>query len=76
MAGTEAIDDEMETSLYQPVKQFLESLGFRVKGEIGGCDLVGITEGTPPVVVIGEMKLTFNLDLKQIPVRLHHSLRA
>jgi hypothetical protein len=53
----------METSLYQPVKQFLESLGFQVKGEIGGCDLVGIAEGTPPVVVVGEMKLTFNLDL-------------
>ena len=53
----------METNLYQPVKQFLESLGFHVKGEIGGCDLVGLAEGTPPVVVIGEMKLTFNLDL-------------
>ena len=45
------------------VKQFLESLGFHVKGEIGGCDLVGIAEGSPPVVVIGELKLTFNLDL-------------
>ena len=53
----------METSLYAPVKQFLESLGFHVKGEIGGCDLVGIAEGSPPVVVIGELKLTFNLDL-------------
>jgi len=53
----------METSLYAPVKQFLENLGFHVKGEIGGCDLVGIAEGSPPVVVIGELKLTFNLDL-------------
>ena len=53
----------METSLYAPVKQFLESLGFHVKGEIGGCDLVGIAEGSSPVVVIGELKLTFNLDL-------------
>jgi hypothetical protein len=53
----------METSLYKPVKQFLESLGYHVKGEVGGCDLVGIAEGTPSVVVIGEMKLTFNLDL-------------
>ena len=53
----------METSLYAPVKQFLESLGFHVKGEIGGCDLVGIAEGSPPVVVIGELKLIFNLDL-------------
>ena len=53
----------METSLYVPVKQFLENLGFHVKGEIGGCDLVGIAEGSPPVVVISELKLTFNLDL-------------
>jgi hypothetical protein len=53
----------METSLYLPVKQFLESLGFRVKGEIGGCDVVGLVEGAPPVIVIGELKLTFNLDL-------------
>jgi hypothetical protein len=53
----------METSLYPPVKKFLEGLGFQVKGEIGGCDLVGIAGDAPPVVVIGEMKLTFNLDL-------------
>jgi hypothetical protein len=53
----------METTLYVPVKQFLESLGFAVKGEIGGCDLVGVAEGSPPVIVIGEMKLAFNLDL-------------
>jgi len=42
---------------------FLESLGFHVKGEVGGGDLVGIAEGTATVVVIGELKLTFNLDL-------------
>jgi hypothetical protein len=53
----------METKLYLPVKRFLEGLGFKVKGEIGGCDLVAIAEGSPPVVIIGELKLTFNLDL-------------
>jgi hypothetical protein len=53
----------METNLYLPVKKFLEGLGFTVKGEIGGCDLVAIAAGSPPVVVIGELKLTFNLDL-------------
>ena len=52
----------LETSLYRPVKRFLESLGYEVKGEIGGCDLVGVSQdGT--VVVIGELKLRFNLDL-------------
>ena len=28
----------METSLYQPVKAFLEAAGYEVKGEVGGCD--------------------------------------
>ena len=53
----------METALYQPVKQFLEKLGFSVKGEIGGCDLVGLSGSEPPVVVICELKLSFNLEL-------------
>ena len=53
----------MERSLYPPVKRFLESFCFHMKGEIGSCDLVGIVDGSPPVVVIGELKLTFSLDL-------------
>ncbi len=53
----------METSLYLPVKRFLENLGFEVKGEVCGCDLVALKEGAPAAVVIGELKLTFNLDL-------------
>ena len=31
-----------ETSLYMPVKRFLESLDFVVKGEVAGCDVVGL----------------------------------
>ncbi|MCO5151902.1 MULTISPECIES: DUF2161 domain-containing phosphodiesterase [unclassified Shinella] len=53
----------METSLYLPVKGFLEKAGYVVKGEIGGCDLVGLSNDDPPVVVICELKLTFNLEL-------------
>ncbi|MHA6687709.1 DUF2161 domain-containing phosphodiesterase [Mesorhizobium sp. A556] len=52
-----------ETSLYGPVKRFLDSLGFTVKGEIGSCDIVGLRDGEPPVVVICELKLQFNLEL-------------
>ena len=52
----------METSLYLPVKQFLEGLGFTVKGEVGGCDLVALgNDGA--IIVIGKMKLSFNLEL-------------
>lgn len=53
----------METSLYLPVKAFLEAAGYAVKGEIGGCDLVGLSEGDPTVVVVCELKLSFNLEL-------------
>jgi hypothetical protein len=52
-----------ETSLYAPVKRFLESLGFDVKGEICNCDLVALRGDEPPLVVIGELKLGFNLEL-------------
>lgn len=53
----------METSLYQPVKSFLEAAGYAVKGEIGSCDLVGLSLSDPSIVVVCELKLTFNLEL-------------
>jgi hypothetical protein len=53
----------LETSLYSPVKSFLEGLGFVVKGEIGGCDLLALSDDSPPIVVICELKLKFNLEL-------------
>jgi hypothetical protein len=52
-----------ETSLYGPVKRYLETLGYTVKGEVCGCDLVAIRGDEPPLVVIGELKLSFSLDL-------------
>jgi len=59
-------DRTHETFLYPPVKRFLESRGLEVKGEICGCDLVALRAGAsepPPLVVVGELKLGFNLDL-------------
>ena len=52
-----------ETSLYRPVKRYLEKRGFTVKGEVCGCDLVALRGDEPPVVVIGELKLSFSLEL-------------
>ena len=46
----------MEANLYPPVKRFLERLGFEVKGEICGCDLVAIKDGAPAAMIIGELK--------------------
>jgi hypothetical protein len=54
---------ETETALYAPVKRFLEAQGFTVKGEVCGCDLVALRDNEPPIVVVGELKLKFNLEL-------------
>jgi hypothetical protein len=53
----------METSLYLPVKHFLEASGYVVKGEVGGCDVLGLSDGDPTVMVVCELKLSFNLEL-------------
>lgn len=50
-----------ETSLYPPVKAFLERQGYTVKGEIGRCDVVARRGDEPPVIV--ELKTGFNLEL-------------
>ena len=52
-----------ETDLYLPLKAYLEGAGYDVKGEVNGCDLVGVREGEPAVLVVCEMKLSFNLEL-------------
>ena len=53
----------METDLYPPIKRHLERLGLEVKGEVCGCDLVALSDGLPELVVIGEMKQSFTLEL-------------
>ena len=50
-----------EAALYGPVKRFLERLGYEVKGEVRGCDLVARRGDEPPVIV--ELKLRFTLML-------------
>lgn len=52
-----------ETSLYLPVKRFLESLGLAAKGEIGGVDIVALGAEEPVRVVVAELKIGFNLEL-------------
>jgi hypothetical protein len=51
-----------ETELYAPVKSLFEGLGYEVKSEVNGCDLIALREEeTEPVIV--ELKKTFNLPL-------------
>lgn len=52
-----------ESDLYLPLKAFMESLGFSVKGEVNNCDLLGLKDGEAPILIICEMKLSFNLEL-------------
>ena len=53
----------METSLYLPVKKFLEKLGFEAKGEVCGCDIVAVHPSSDTALVIAELKLAFTLEL-------------
>lgn len=48
-----------ESDLYLPIKQFLESQNYEVKGEVKDCDVVAIRGEEEPVVV--ELKLSINL---------------
>lgn len=51
----------LESDLYAPVKALLEGQGYVVKGEVRGCDVVGVRGAEPPVVV--ELKRAFGLGL-------------
>ena len=51
----------LESDLYAPVKALLEGQGYIVKGEIRGCDVVGVRGKEPPVIV--ELKRIFGLGL-------------
>jgi hypothetical protein len=47
-----------ESDLYLPVKRHLEALGYTVRGEVGRCDVVGVSGET---MVAVELKLVFGL---------------
>lgn len=49
-----------ETDLYAPVKAWLERLGYEVKAEVGGVDVLALRDGVPLVV---ELKAQFSLTL-------------
>ena len=51
----------LESDLYAPVKALLEGQGYVVKGEVRGCDVVGVRGEEPPVIV--ELKRSFGLGL-------------
>ncbi len=50
-----------ESDLYLPLKRFLESQHYEVKGEVLDCDVLAVRGKEAPVIV--ELKLTLNLDV-------------
>ena len=48
-----------ESDLYPPLKAFLESQNYEIKGEVGNCDVFAIRGTEPPLIV--ELKLSLNL---------------
>lgn len=49
-----------ETELYEPCKKLLESLGYRVKAEVGAVDIMAVKED---YIVMIELKLSLSLKL-------------
>ena len=60
-AGRDPKSRSGERALYEPVKTFLVAQGYDVKGEVEGCDVVGLREGEPPLIV--ELKQRLNAEL-------------
>jgi len=50
-----------ESDLYPPLKRFLESQRYEVKGEVQECDILAVRGTETPVIV--ELKLSVNLDV-------------
>jgi hypothetical protein len=50
-----------ESDLYLPLKRFLESQNYEVKGEVQDCDVLAVRGEEVPLVV--ELKLSFNLNV-------------
>ncbi len=50
-----------ESDLYLPLKRFLGSQGYEVKGEVHDCDVLAVRGEEVPVAV--ELKLSLNLDV-------------
>lgn len=50
----------MEKDLYEPVKSYLEALGYEVKGEVKNCDITALRDGE---LIVVELKRGFTLEL-------------
>lgn len=49
-----------ESDLYGPVRDYLEGLGYEVKGEVRDCDITALRDGE---LIVVELKRGFTLEL-------------
>ena len=54
------MDRLLERDLYGPVRDYLVSLGYDVKGEVLDCDLTAVRDGE---LIVVELKRGFTLEL-------------
>ena len=50
----------LESDLYGPVRDYLQALGYEVKGEVKGCDVTAMRDGE---LIVVELKRGFTLEL-------------
>ena len=50
----------LEQDLYAPVRDYLESLGYEVKGEVKSCDMTALRNGE---LIVVELKRGFTLEI-------------
>ena len=50
----------LERDLYGPVRDYLQSLGYEVKGEVKNCDVTALRDGE---LIVVELKRGFTLEL-------------
>ena len=53
-----------EKDLYGPVRDYLENLGYQVKGEVKDCDIAALRDGE---LIVVELKRGFQHHLHQLP---------
>lgn len=59
-SGDTNMDKLAESDLYGPVRDYLESLGYDVKGEVKNCDVAACRDGE---LIVVELKRGFTLEL-------------
>ena len=61
LRGIEVLMESLrESDLYGPVRDYLEGLGYEVKGEVRDCDITALRDGE---LIVVELKRGFTLEL-------------